>query len=374
MGVYKRGDVFWFKFKFSGETIRESTKQGNQRVAEQIEAARKTQLAKGEVGIEDRKPCPKLSAFAEETFIPFVEKHNANKPKTILFYKQRVARLKTFPRLWDARIDAIQADDISAYVGVRQTLGMAVSTVNRDLATLRRMFSLAVEQKHVTKLLPKVRLLPGENRRERVVSADEEKAYLAAAAPTLRDFAVLEFDCGLRPEEAHRLQWSQIRAGSIEIHLGKTKAARRSVPASPRVMEMLMRRRSAGSSDWVFPAPTVSGHINEDSLKKQHAAAIKTAELEPFVVYSLRHTCLTRWAGSGMDVFTLMKLAGHAEISTTKRYVHMNDDQARQSLERFWASQGGTKGGTAPKARLGGGTNTGTPRKTGMRGSLKVSA
>ena len=363
MGVYKRGDVYWFKFKFAGETIRESTRQGSQRVAEQIEAARKTQLAKGEVGIEDRKRCPTLSAFAEETFIPFVEKHNASKPKTVRFYKQRVARLKTFPRLWDARIDAIRADDISAYVGARQTLGMAVSTVNRDLATLRRMFSLAVEQKHVAKLLPKVRLLPGEKRRERVVSREEEKAYLAAAAPMLRDFAVLEFDCGLRPEEAHRLQWSQIRAGAIEIHTGKTKAARRSVPASPRVMEMLMRRKAAGSSDWVFPAPTVTGHINEDSLKKQHAAAIKTAEVEPFVVYSLRHTCLTRWAASGMDIFTLMKLAGHAEISTTRRYVHLNDDQARRSLERFWASQGKAEQSGAPEPSSAGRSNKRAARK-----------
>jgi hypothetical protein len=42
MAVYKRGDVWWYKFTFSGELIRESTKQGNKRVAEQIEAARKT--------------------------------------------------------------------------------------------------------------------------------------------------------------------------------------------------------------------------------------------------------------------------------------------------------------------------------------------
>jgi integrase len=141
------------------------------------------------------------------------------------------------------------------------------------------------------------------------------------------------------------LKWSQIRAGSIEIHTGKTKEARRSIPGSPRVLNMLMRRKAAISDEWVFPAPMITGHINDDSLKKQHAAAIKSAELVPFVPYSLRHTCLTRWAESGMDTFTLKKLAGHANIATTMRYVHMNDDQARQSLQKVWDAQGGHKSG-----------------------------
>jgi integrase len=178
-----------------------------------------------------------------------------------------------------------------------------------------------------------------------VVSADEETAYLDNASPLLKDFAAIQFDCGLRPEETHRLKWSQIRSGNIEIHTGKTKDARRSIPASPRVVEVLDLRRAAGAGEWVFPAPTVSGHINEDSLKKQHAAAIKAAEVDPFVVYSIRHTCLTRWAESGMDVFTLKRLAGHANIATTMRYVHMNDKTARTALERVWKDRGGHKNG-----------------------------
>jgi len=50
MAVYKRGGVWWYHFVFRGERVQESTKQGNKRVAEQMEAARKTQVAKGEAG------------------------------------------------------------------------------------------------------------------------------------------------------------------------------------------------------------------------------------------------------------------------------------------------------------------------------------
>jgi integrase len=222
---------------------------------------------------------------------------------------------------------------------------MATSTINRDLATLRRMFKLATEWETVSKLLPKVRLLPGENRRERVVTTEEEDAYLSKAAPLLRDFAVLGFDCGLRPEEAHRLTWAQIRAGNVDIHKGKTKDARRRIPASPRVLEMLrVRKASSASNEWVFPAPTATGHINDASLKKQHAAAIKAAKLEPFVPYSLRQTCPTRWAEGGVDPFYPETACGtrgyryHHAIHTYERQA--GPSIYRKSVERAkWAQK-----------------------------------
>jgi hypothetical protein len=50
MSIYKRGDVYWYKFQFNGTLVRESTRQGNDKVARQMEAAHRTSLAKGEVG------------------------------------------------------------------------------------------------------------------------------------------------------------------------------------------------------------------------------------------------------------------------------------------------------------------------------------
>ena len=60
MAVYKRGRVWWYKFTGRGEPIRESTKQTNKRIAEKIEPAHKSSLAKGEVGLRDRKQVPTL--------------------------------------------------------------------------------------------------------------------------------------------------------------------------------------------------------------------------------------------------------------------------------------------------------------------------
>jgi len=56
MSIFKRGRIYWYKFMWNGELIREPTKQGSDKVARQIEAAHRTSLAKGEVGIRDQPP------------------------------------------------------------------------------------------------------------------------------------------------------------------------------------------------------------------------------------------------------------------------------------------------------------------------------
>jgi integrase len=68
--------------------------------------------------------------------------------------------------------------------------------------------------------------------------------------------------------------------------------------------------------------------MKTSTLKKRHQAALVGSGVSPFVIYDCRHTRLTRWAKT-MDPFTLMKLPGHADLGTTMRYVHMNDDDIR---------------------------------------------
>src|SRR5215471_19085833 len=99
MAVYKRGKIWWYKFNWNGEPIRESTKQSNKRVAEQMEAAHKTSLAKGEVGLRDRKPAATIRQFATSDFLPYCRSTCAAKPKTLGYYENGVARLLEFPAL-----------------------------------------------------------------------------------------------------------------------------------------------------------------------------------------------------------------------------------------------------------------------------------
>ena len=135
-----------------------------------------------------------------------------------------------------------------------------------------------------------------------------------------------------------------VRDGAIEIHTGKGRGSRRRIPASPRVRALLEMRRAGATSEWVFPADTKSGHIEPSTLKKQHAAA-REASGVAFVFYTLRHTCITGWA-KHMDPFILHLLAGHTDMNTTKRYVHPNDEDVLEAMEKV---RGGHKIGHSPK-------------------------
>ena len=118
------------------------------------------------------------------------------------------------------------------------------------------------------------------------------------------------------------------------IHTGKGRGSRRRVPASTRVLAYLDMRKGGGQPDgWVFPAPTKSGHVEASTLKKQHARAITLSEVAPFVLYTLRHTCITRWA-KHIDAYTLHVIAGHTDMNTTKRYVHPSDSDVLAAMER----------------------------------------
>src|ERR1700731_3084371 len=116
MAVYKRGRVWWYKFTWNGEPIRESTKQTNKRVAEQIEAAHKTSLAKGEVGIRERQVVPTLRQFAENDFLPYVRSTFANKVNTKTYYESGVKNLIAYDKLMNEPIDAITSDKIAGFV------------------------------------------------------------------------------------------------------------------------------------------------------------------------------------------------------------------------------------------------------------------
>jgi site-specific recombinase XerD len=109
---------------------------------------------------------PTLAGFADEMFLPFVRSTSAAKPNTIRFYENSVTNLKAYAKIASLPIDQITSEAIAAFVAHRQNDQVQVAMVNRDLATLRRIFHLATEWGKVFRILPRVRLLSGENHRE----------------------------------------------------------------------------------------------------------------------------------------------------------------------------------------------------------------
>jgi hypothetical protein len=135
MSVYKQkgSKNWWYKFTWRGRQIRESTKQPNKRVAEQIEAAHKAGLAKAEVGIREKKPVPTLREFIDNDFAPFVESRFANKAKTLEYYRIGLKNLREFEPLANSLLDAITGDKIAAFIAKRRQAGLAIASINRQL-------------------------------------------------------------------------------------------------------------------------------------------------------------------------------------------------------------------------------------------------
>jgi len=331
MSIYKRGGVYWYKFMWNAKRVRESTKQGNDKVARQMEAAHRTALAKGEVGIREKKTTPTLKEFLKQQFLKYAETRHSSKPLTLRYYSQGIEML-TRSCLGPLKLDELT--DQHAQQFARQFSRLSPSGINRGLRTLRRALNLAYQWGKLERPV-RVTLATGERERDRVLTLEESEVYLAACPQPWRDCATIILDEGFRPGEVFALRWTHIllnddSTGLIQIVEGKSKAARRMLPMTPRVYALLRARFLAGGcpcDGWIFPNASGTGHFNGDVAKEHHRRALATSKVDKFVPYTLRHTALTRLGeAAGGDVFVLARIAGHSSITITQRYVHPQAD------------------------------------------------
>lgn len=345
MSIFKRkGSPFYqYDFVFNGRRCWGSTKLTNRIAAERCENKLREKLAKDRAGILDPEPPPFFSAFADE----FVEHTKLEmRPNTSRCYRVSLKSLK--PWFQSKRLDEISADEIEQYKRSRLEKGCSPSTVNRDLACLRRilLFAMKLDLLATTPFVAhKVKFLR-EIGRERILSFEEERRYLAAASQPLGDVVTLILEVGLRPGEACSIRREDVHFYAVppflHVPMGKTKNALRDVPLTKGAQEVLRRRLAGAEGEYLFPLRIGNGYnqthpMNE--LGPAHARALRDSGISPaFRIYDLRHTYGTRAAEAGTDVLTLQRLMGHADLKTTSRYVHLSKRHlahAQTRIERY---------------------------------------
>jgi integrase len=375
--ISRRGNGYWeYNFRFTlkhadGEKehfrIRQSAKTNSKAKAKDVEAAHRLALRMGQCHPNDPWPAPiasthtpTLRAFAPE-FLQHVKTNR--KSGTLRFYKGGLGRLLNFTALADVALDKITIRDVDNYS--RYRLEVAKNdpvTVNGDLRTLRRLRKLAVKWGRLKAddavAINEIPEAPGTRR---AFTPKEEQLYLRHASRNLADAAILSCDSGLRPEELLPLPWANVDLASRPetpngvVHVrgeGKSPAAIRSVPLTPRAQEVLQRRWKAveagiGKPSFVFAGSGKTGHIV--SMQHPHEQAIKKAKLESLEFYCWRHTFGTRAAMAGVDKFALCKLMGHSSPAVTEKYyVHVTTEHVAHGFEKFVAySERGTAEGIA---------------------------
>src|ERR1700738_4544512 len=169
MSIFKRGLVYWYHFVCNGEHVQESTKQGNPRVARQMEAAHRTALAKGEAGFREKKTVPALNEFCRdrvETCARAMFQHTS--VNTWRWYRAGLRSICAYSPLADLRLDEITGESGADFAAHRQSQGLEGASVNASVRVLRRVLKLAVEWGAI-QATPKLKLLRGERHRERVI-------------------------------------------------------------------------------------------------------------------------------------------------------------------------------------------------------------
>ena len=344
MSVYRRGKTWWYVFEIDGRRIVESSKCKNKTAAMDAEAARRAAIIEGRAGFRRPDPPPQFDEAVKEFLVWSEQKH---RPKTRALHKLNCdTLLRYFRKKW---LDQITPDLVEEFRRQRQSEArknasdgsrVAPATVNRALSTLRLLFT----QRGLKPPTRKEMFLE-EAEKTRVVTVEEEMAYLKAAGQLLRDIATVILQTGMRPEEVFRLEvrHMDLEHRTIFNPFGKTKAAKRKIPMSHDAFEVLKRRVSGARGPWVFCSPSGPGRpenpdVHVQSVRKAHDAAIRRAGIkEHFRLYDLRHTFATRAAQAGVDVLTLASMLGHTAVQMTMRYVHPTDQHKREAAEKLEA-------------------------------------
>jgi hypothetical protein len=202
--IYKRGRVYWYKFQWFGKSIRESTKQGNDKVARQMESAHRTSLAKGEVGIREKKVIPTLGSFCKNRLEPWAKSSfEKTTPNTWSWFRTNIKVICEDKKLFSLPLNEVNNETLSQFSERRLQQGKRVSYVNGTLRVIRRALNLAIEWNVIDSARP-IKQLSGENHRDHVVTPDEERQFLSVAEKhdsEIGHVVLCLVDTGLRPEE-----------------------------------------------------------------------------------------------------------------------------------------------------------------------------
>jgi Phage integrase, N-terminal SAM-like domain len=131
VSVYKRGDVWWYKFRFAGQVIRESSKSESKTVAKDAERVRRRELEESWNQIKRRKLPPLFSVASTD----WLKTRTGIASSTERSYKLAISQLtRDFGK---QLLCDISGDDLASFQTRRKREEVSNRTVNLELGVLR---------------------------------------------------------------------------------------------------------------------------------------------------------------------------------------------------------------------------------------------
>jgi integrase len=325
--IFRRGSVWWVAYYHRGREYRESTRSELERDArrllrERLRVAGTPQF----IG-----PSADKLTF-EDLADGYLTDYRINAKRSIRDAERAVRWLRQTFSL-NRALD-ITSDRIAAYVDSRLAEKVKPATVNRELAALRRMFSLAVKSGKLASR-PHVAMLEEQNAREGFFDAADFEEVRSQLQADLGDFAAFAFLTGWRKGEVQTLSWADVdrKASVIRLRAVHSKNKRgRVLVLRGELQQLIEKRHELRRPDCPFVFHRDGVPIGD--IRKAWATACRSAGFEGRLFHDLRRSAVRNFVRAGVSERVAMAMSGHQTRSVFDRYNIVSEDDLADAAER----------------------------------------
>lgn len=326
MGLYRRGEIWYYRLYVDGREIRRSSRTSNKNLAQMLLSKKKLEIAQGRLGIEPKRVKITFEEMANLYLEIYAKSHK--KPRS---YKRDIVSLKQLNKAFgNKQLSHIEPLAIEQYKSKRLGEGVTHRTVDIELACFSHIFTKAMDWDKIS-LSPmrKVKLFRKDIKRTRFLDPDTEYPRLIEVSPEpLRSMILLSIATALRKESLIYLKWTDIDTANRMLNLKDTKGGRLELPLSNYALSIIQRQPRYGP----FVFSKKNGKPYGDS-KKAFKEALGKAGIGNFRWHDLRHTAGSYMAMTGIPLKAIQEIMGHRRIETTMRYAHLSPAHRTQAVK-----------------------------------------
>ena len=277
------------------------------------------------------KEVPTLAVFAP-TFLEGHARANRQKPSTIAA-KEMILRVHLVPRLGSGRLDTITNEQVQQLK--RALSAKTAKTVNNVLTVLNVLLKTAVEWAILKQMPCTIRLLPVPKTSATFHDFDDYEQLVDTARRSdwqIYLIVLLGGEAGLRCGEMLALEWADVdltarqlcvRRSDWEGHVTVPKGGRqRYVPLTIRLAKALRAYRHLSSPRVLCQQD--GSPLTRKTVQNWMRRVTRHARITGNGVHMLRHTFCSHLAMRGAPARAIQELAGHQDLTTTQRYMHLS--------------------------------------------------
>lgn len=335
--IFRRGRKWGINYiSPDGQQVRKMVsnyKETAQKILSKIEV----EIAEGRYLEKKEQKNVLFADFAEEYFNTYVKMENKNADNQRKFINGLAGEFKGM------YLHQINVLVIRKYLAERaQTL--RPSSVNKYLTMLKSMFNRAIEWGIWLGTNPTmaIKKLPENNERYRWLTEEEQKKLLSHCSGMTQIIVMIALKTGMRWGEIINLKWRQspnsnyidFDNDAIVVHESLSKSQKsRFIPLSGTLKQVLQKVPKYSGAEYIFWNPTKKRQLR--TIRTSFENAVKRAEISDFRFHDLRHTFASQLVRSGVDLYVVQKLLGHANPKMTQRYAHLQPAQLKTAIDRI---------------------------------------